>query len=1400
MKISNIISSLGIVSLLIVFATPWSIRPSFAQVSTEYLPNYWLSQTWERIATNFIAIQAAKTRWDTVPSSVFQQLSTDFQVVFPQLPQRNNYRITYDNCRVQSQKLSIEMNAVDFDIFVDQCQSPINTIIKEINSNYTVKADVKASPQSGSAPLTVTLDARASTDPSNDTIPSNNFYWYYKNTQGVDVVIGRWSVISYTFDTEGTYYVHLTAKSANKSTEGIQDGRATTIINVAPEIANLVVYANGKRLQEKTYTKIGTTEARNGVVFDWSATLPKGGREVMSHSWEFAGANGYKYFSDTIPGWPGTIRLQLPDNGSYTVKLSLTDNENNTITKSFLVAVSDPIAIIKQNPEQVTTTTQVSFDAGASYSINSRIRRYNWEVYNEAGDREIVSQQKIVTHKFVKPGSYTVKLTVTDELNEVNTETKIIEVESTSPQAQFTITPRLDRQFPSQFVFDATSSFDVDVIAWFDALTYEWTFSNPSLTKVEQTYDDGQSVVVSFNQPGKHMVTLTVKDSFGKISTLSREVNVQSSLRPIILVNPRANSWWNTTRFMVTTNNEILNYEWDFWDGQKSIVNEPTTNYMYRTSGVYNVKLTATDRRWDKNSISTLVFVGNKDLPIGAYSVLNARQNILRADQVCQDKDAYMINRWERFSINTTDSVNTKWQKNGLVFYFTPQNDEIYKSTNFSYSFRNIWCQKIDLMVEDTLAWKTDTQTIWFLVVNSLPTLDSMSMYFPQFGNEVGIGLNQAAQERVTFDPLKVNPLIVKVTANNPKDSDGTVSQYVWYYYKADDPTRMIEIKSTPGNVPYTHFTIYTNDPALGGGNIVFGVKLIDNDSGEKLSEEVIGQGPAFFIPPCTTSGICDQSMDVPIVTLTVDDVDVSVGDKVRFRVNARTLSNRPDFATQRVVRYDFNGDGVWDKVTKDLEAEYVFAKASESIVPRVEVTYRKNTVAVNGPEITVQQDLKVKLESAIHDKTVYIRDFSMGDIFKKEVCFDLTRECTTNTDEDFLSYTYETYGEKTVKYTIYDNFWNRAVGFIVIDLKEPTEASWMDLVSIPRSIINSEWRYVVSIGNDQNNQVFLNAVYKWQGTCYIDLDINDDSNYDGKPDNDKDLLCNTPRYIKLDDYVSDINARIIYEGPDGNLIGNWIIFVFTEQSITMTPTQKLSYNKIIALMKSLPSVNDDQVYIKSLLQEMAENVKLTKNQTETIINLRVYLENTKAWLTDSQIQSIHDLIKEFETSDTIALEWWNIVDQVRQFLIDYAPGELMKAQISDAFAVIQALPEPAAKPEIVKTQLATILNIFNENSVTALDSQNPGNEEKIIDSDVETQILPRICEVLNFYTIASPNCPDADGTNRASESTETTVMGRVIKWVGITVGVLWWIFLLIVIFFAVKARLQQNADETTPE
>jgi hypothetical protein len=105
---------------------------------------------------------------------------------------------------------------------------------------------------------------------------------------------------------------------------------------------------------------------------------------------------------------------------------------------------------------------------------------------------------------------------------------------------------------------------------------------------------------------------------------------------------------------------------------------------------------------------------------------------------------------------------------------------------------------------------------------------------------------------------------------------------------------------------------------------------------------------------------------------------------------------------------------------------------------------------------------------------------------------------------------------------------------------------------------------------------------------------------------------------------------------------------------------------------------------------------------------------------------------------------------------------------------------------------------MFEDNSVTQLESQNKWNEEKIIVDDIETQVLPKVCDVMWFYDIVSEICPDESGIKLGSDKTSNSSwwFNTILKRTGIVVGILWGIFLLIVIFFAIKARIQQNNDE----
>jgi len=94
------------------------------------------------------------------------------------------------------------------------------------------------------------------------------------------------------------------------------------------------------------------------------------------------------------------------------------------------------------------------------------------------------------------------------------------------------------------------------------------------------------------------------------------------------------------------------------------------------------------------------------------------------------------------FSIDVTDSVDTKGQKNNLQFFFKPQYDHVFTSPRFSYQFLELGCQYIDITLEDSGTERVSKERVWFKVVNDLPELQDLIMTFPQFGNDIGISLS----------------------------------------------------------------------------------------------------------------------------------------------------------------------------------------------------------------------------------------------------------------------------------------------------------------------------------------------------------------------------------------------------------------------------------------------------------------------------------------------------------------------------------------------------------------------------------------------------------------------------------------------------------------------------------
>lgn len=174
--------------------------------------------------------------------------------------------------------------------------------------------------------------------------------------------------------------------------------------------------------------------------------------------------------------------------------------------------------------------------------------------------------------------------------------------------------------------------------------------------------------------------------------------------------------------------------------------------------------------------------------------------------------------------------------------------------------------------------------------------------------------------------------LIVKVTAMNAVDPDGNIAYFKWYYHPKDNPNKLLEIRITPNNIPYTFFTL----PRV-AGEYTFGVTIYDNDDGMQKSEDIIGNGPTIFFPQS------NNDPDIPIVTLKSDKQTVNVGDEVTFDVIAKITSDNEDFYTERTIWYDFDGDGTWDLTTRKDHVTYTYTKPMEQgYLPKAAVIYRE--------------------------------------------------------------------------------------------------------------------------------------------------------------------------------------------------------------------------------------------------------------------------------------------------------------------------------------------------------------------------------------------------------------------------------------------------------------------------
>jgi PKD repeat protein len=170
----------------------------------------------------------------------------------------------------------------------------------------------------------------------------------------------------------------------------------------------------------------------------------------------------------------------------------------------------------------------VTFDGGGSTS-GVAITAYNWDLGDGNG-----ATGPSVTHTYDEPGTYTVVLVVTDELDRNNRATLSIQV---TPVVEAPSPPTAQINGPNQGQTGQTLTFDGSASSGQNAIvSYAWDFGDGSSA-------EGVQVEKVYNQPGGYTVTLTVTDDQGLQGSTSLPVQIYPVVEAPDLSDLEGKTW-----------------------------------------------------------------------------------------------------------------------------------------------------------------------------------------------------------------------------------------------------------------------------------------------------------------------------------------------------------------------------------------------------------------------------------------------------------------------------------------------------------------------------------------------------------------------------------------------------------------------------------------------------------------------------------------------------------------------------------------------------------------------------------------------------------------------------------------------------------------------------------------
>ena len=309
--------------------------------------------------------------------------------------------------------------------------------------------------------------------------------------------------------------------------------------------------------------------------------------------------------SNTQPGWtPGNVNSTY-NRGNCNATGNVEAPPTSIPGGLDPVAGNQPPIADANGPYSGTVNIPLTLDGSASSDPDGTIVGYSWDF----GDGN-TGTGATPTHTYLADGTFTVTLTVTDDVGDTGT------ASSSATIGLGNQPPVADANGPYSgtvgvaVTFDGTGSNDPD--GTIDS--YSWDFGDGST-------GTGPSPTHTYATAGMFNVTLTVTDNTGASDSAGTSAEIVEQVvnqPPVADPNgPYSGTAGVAITFDGSGSNDpdgsIVDYSWDFGDGSTGSGETPT--HTYSTDGNFTVTLTVTDDAGDTGTATTTASIGAGNLP-----------------------------------------------------------------------------------------------------------------------------------------------------------------------------------------------------------------------------------------------------------------------------------------------------------------------------------------------------------------------------------------------------------------------------------------------------------------------------------------------------------------------------------------------------------------------------------------------------------------------------------------------------------------------------------------------------------------------------------------------------------------------------------------------------------------